>query len=146
MVFIFKSTPALILLGINNANWWLNLFPSSPMWSITVDTPTMVMTNISLTHWGRDKMGANFLTTFSNALFLIKYISISTETAPKFVPKGPINNIPALVQIMTWRRHATTHYLNQWWPSLLMYICITRPQWVNPCHAEFLLSKNKLMS
>ena len=22
----------------------------------------------------------------------------------KFVPKGPINNIPALVQIMAWRR------------------------------------------
>ena len=31
-----------------------------------------------------------------------KYISI--EISLKFVPKGPINNIPALVQIMAWRR------------------------------------------
>ena len=26
---------------------------------------------------------------------------------------------------------ATSHYLNQWWPSLLMHICITRLQWVD---------------
>ena len=25
---------------------------------------------------------------------------------------------------------ATSHYLNQWWSSLLMHICVTRPQWV----------------
>ena len=24
----------------------------------------------------------------------------------------------------------TSHYLIQWWPSLLTHICITRPQWV----------------
>ena len=24
---------------------------------------------------------------------------------------------------------ATNHYLNQWWPSLLTHICVTRPQW-----------------
>ena len=31
----------------------------------------------------------------------------------KIVLKGPINNIPALVQMMTWRRPATNHYSNQ---------------------------------
>ena len=25
---------------------------------------------------------------------------------------------------------STSHYLNQWWPDLLMHICVTRPQWV----------------
>ena len=30
----------------------------------------------------------------------------------KFVPKGPINKISALVQIIA---KATSHYLNQWW-------------------------------
>ena len=29
---------------------------------------------------------------------------ILIEISLKFVPKGPINNIPALVQIMAWRR------------------------------------------
>ena len=30
---------------------------------------------------------------------------------------------------MAW--HPTSHYLNQWWHSLLMHICVTRPHWVN---------------
>ena len=32
---------------------------------------------------------------------------ISIKVSLTFVPKGPINNTPALVQII--------HYLNQWW-------------------------------
>ena len=32
-----------------------------------------------------------------------------------FVPKGLIKNIPAMVQIMAWRRPGASHYLNQWW-------------------------------
>ena len=28
-------------------------------------------------------------------------------------------------------QQATTHYLNQWWPSSTANICVTRPQWVN---------------
>ena len=31
-------------------------------------------------------------------------VRIAIEFSLKFVPKGPINNIPALVQIMAWRR------------------------------------------
>ena len=52
----------------------------------------------------------------------------------KFVPQDPLNNIPVLVQIMAWRRPGDnlSLYLKQWWPILMMYICITRPQWVNP--------------
>ena len=49
------------------------------------------------------KMLIRFL--YENARILIK-ISL------KFVPYGPINNIPALVQIAG---QATSHYLNQWW-------------------------------
>ena len=36
--------------------------------------------------------------------FVNENISISIKISLKFVPKGPINNIPALVQIMAWRR------------------------------------------
>ena len=28
-------------------------------------------------------------------------------------------------------KQATSHYLNQWWPSALTHICITRPECVN---------------
>ena len=37
-------------------------------------------------------------------IFLNENIWIPIKISLKFVPKGPINNIPALVQIMAWRR------------------------------------------
>ena len=46
---------------------------------------------------------------FADDIFKCIFISL------KFVPKGPINNIPALVQIMVGADQATSHYLNQWW-------------------------------
>ena len=40
-----------------------------------------------------------FQTTFSNFIFLNENVWIPIKASLKFVPKGPINNIPALVQI-----------------------------------------------
>ena len=37
-------------------------------------------------------------------IFFNENVWISIKISLKFVPKGPINNIPALVQIMAWRR------------------------------------------
>ena len=51
-------------------------------------------------------------------IFLNENVRVSIKISLKFVPMGPINNIPALVQIMAWRRKATkatSHYVNQWW-------------------------------
>ena len=36
--------------------------------------------------------------------FLNENVWIPIKSSLKFVPQGPINNIPALVQIMSWRR------------------------------------------
>ena len=44
--------------------------------------------------------------------------------------------LPALVQILVWRRTGTKLYLSQWYLSLLTYICVTRPRRVDdhrPC-------------
>ena len=49
-------------------------------------------------------MAAVSQTTLSNAFFMNENIRISIEISLKFVPKGPINNNPALVQIIAWRR------------------------------------------
>ena len=37
-------------------------------------------------------------------IFLNGNVKISIEMSLKFAPKGPINKIPELVQIMAWRR------------------------------------------
>ena len=49
-------------------------------------------------------MDAISQTTFSSAFFLHENVSIPIKISLKFVPEGPINNIPALVEIMAWRR------------------------------------------
>ena len=46
-------------------------------------------------------MAAIFQTTFSNAFSWKKCMNID-EISLKFVPKGPINDIAGLVQIMVW--------------------------------------------
>ena len=36
-------------------------------------------------------------------IFLNENVRISIKISLRFVPKGPINNNPALVQVMAWR-------------------------------------------
>ena len=45
-------------------------------------------------------------------------------------PKGPINNIPALVQMMACCRSGDKPLSEPIMVSLLKFICVTRPQWV----------------
>ena len=82
-----------------------------------------------LTHWGRDKMAAIFQTTFSNAFPWMKVYEFRLRFL-KFVPKGPINNSPSLVQMMAWRRPGDKPLSKPMIGSLLTHICVTRPQWV----------------
>ena len=65
----------------------------------------------------------------------------SPRISLKFVPKVWINNIPALVQIMAWRRPGDKPLSEPMMLSLLTLICVTRPQWVikmNSCIYVFL--------
>ena len=85
----------------------------------------------TLTHWGRDEIDAIWQTTFSNVFSWMKNVPIVIKNSMRFVPKGPINNIPALVQIMAWRRPGDKPLSELMVGKLLTHICVTRPQWVN---------------
>ena len=83
-----------------------------------------------LTHWGQDKMAAIFQ-TFSNVFSWMKmYQFWLISFSLKFVPKGPISNVPALVQIMAWHLPGDKPLSEPMMVSLLTHICVTRPQWV----------------
>ena len=56
---------------------------------------------------------------------------ISIKISLKFVPQDPINNIPALVQIMTWCCPGYKPLSEPMMVGLPMHICITRSKWVN---------------
>ena len=49
----------------------------------------------------------------------------------KFVPKGPIINIPALVQVMVCRLVGAKQLSEPMMVRLPTHISVTRPQWVN---------------
>ena len=63
-------------------------------------------------------------------IFLNENVWIPINISLKFVPKGWINNIPALVQIMAWRRPGDKPLSEPMMVSLPTHICVTRPQWV----------------
>ena len=79
-------------------------------------------------------------------IFLKENVWIPTKISQKFVPKGPINNIPALVQIMAWRRPGDKPLSEPMMASLLTHICVTRPQWVKvSCMVSNVFCTNLIM-
>ena len=75
--------------------------------------------------------GRHFSDDIFKCIFLNENVWIPIEISLKFVPKGPINNIPALVQIMAWRRSGDKPLSEPMMISLPTHTCVIRPQWVN---------------
>ena len=63
----------------------------------------------TMSRWGccaLNKWVVQVVGSIIKCIFLNENVWISIKILLKFVPNGPINNIPAL---------ALSHYLNQWW-------------------------------
>ena len=86
--------------------------------------------------------GRHFADDIFKWIFLNKNVWIPIEISLKFVPQGPINNIPALVQIMAWRRPGDKPFSGPMMVRLPTHICVTRPQWDK--NGVFLLRGNTL--
>ena len=80
---------------------------------------------------GPGQNGRHFPDDIFKCIFLNENTSISIHISLNVVPEGRINNIPALVQIMAWRRSGDKPLSEPMMVSLLSHICVTRPQWVN---------------
>ena len=72
--------------------------------------------------------GRRFTDDTFKHIFLNENVRISIKISLKFVSKGPINTIPALVQIMAWRRSGDKPLTEAMMVCLLTHICVTRPQ------------------
>ena len=121
--FIYIEIPVIMI------KW--SLFETGPWISginsfvLRPETPARVIDRFcprGLTHWGRDKMDAIFQTAFSNGYSWMKMSEFTISL--KFVPKVSINNIPALVQIMAWRRSGDKLLSEPMMDSLLTHIYI----------------------
>ena len=75
--------------------------------------------------------GCPFADNTFKRIFLNENVRIAIWISLKFVRKGPINNIPALIQKMAWRQLGDKPLSEPMMVSLLTHIWVTRPQWVN---------------
>ena len=75
--------------------------------------------------------GRYFADDVLKCIFLNENMWILLKIPLKFVPKGPINNIPALVQIITWHRPGDKPLSEAMSVFVPTHICVIRPQWVN---------------
>ena len=75
--------------------------------------------------------GRHFADDPFKRIFLNETLRISIKISPNFVPKGPIDNIPALIQIMAWRRRGDKLLSGTMMFRLPTHICVTRPKWFN---------------
>ena len=59
---------------------------------------------IHLTHLPLDQMASILADDIFICIFLNEDDGIPIQILPKYVPSGPINKKPGLVQVMAWRR------------------------------------------
>ena len=81
---------------------------------------------------------------FRKAVFKLNLViddwGTSCEVALGWMLLDLTDDKSTLVQVMAWCRQATSHYLSQGWPRIMLLYGITRPQWVNswaPVRCEF---------
>ena len=80
--------------------------------------------------------GRHFADDIFNYISLNENIWIPFKISLEFFPRGPINNIPALVRIMAWRHPGDKPLSEPMMDSLPTHICIILPQWVNTLKPE----------
>ena len=118
-----------IVTAPNMAAWKGSWFPYISRCSVAPKRPQISLPLIQL----RPRQnGCHFADNSFKCIFLNENVSISIKISLKFDPKGPNNNILALVPIMAWRHPGDKPLSEPMMVSFLTHICVTRPQWVNP--------------
>ena len=89
---------------------------------------TFGSSDASINTFGQRRNGRRFAEDTFKRTLLNENVRISIKISLKFVPKGSINNNPALVDIMAWRRSGDKPLSEPMMVSLPTHICVARPQ------------------
>ena len=100
------------------------------IWGSLLTTPGRNLRVLHLNTLRPRQNGRYFADDIFKCIFLNETAWIPIRISLKFVPNGPINNIPALVQIMAWPRRCDKPLSEPMMVSLPTHICVTRSQWV----------------
>ena len=112
-------------------NGWVNIREAGDLkWKNQVVTEVPRDTGGALNSLSLRQKGRHFSDDIFKGIFLSDNIWISINISRNVVPKGLINNIPALVQIMAHHRPGDKPLSETMMVRLPKHICVTRPQWV----------------
>ena len=120
---------SIYILGWSSGNKGIWVFPSSAWWRHDMGRISSLLVLCVVNIYARN--GRYNADDIFKCIFLKENVWIPTQISLKFVNKGPINNIPALVQIMAWCRPGDKPLSEPMMFRLPTHICVTRPQWVN---------------
>ena len=112
----------LIKLFVKKSSWYYNV-----LCAVYMNRFYEWLTLNSSRLWRNRRQFAN---NICKCIFLNENVLMSIKILLKFIPKGPINNIPALIQIMVWCWPGDKPLSEPMMVRLLTHICITQPQWV----------------
>ena len=108
--------------------WWFEMH-SPPLWH-HCNAKQMLHATATFNTLRPRYNGRHFADNMFKCIFLNENVWIPNKISLKFVSKGPINYIPALVQIMARRRAGAKPLSETMMVRLLTHICVTQPQWV----------------
>ena len=77
--------------------------------------------------------GQHFADDILKRIYFNENVWILIKISLKFVPRRLISSIPALVQIIAWRRPGDKPLSDPMMVWLPTHICVTQPQWVKTC-------------
>ena len=130
MAYLYWISPQLLniisLTQWSMSHWW------HTCWGNCTGTLSFYLSHFnSFNTLGPRQNRRHFADDIFKCIFLNENVWISIKISLNFIPKGPINNIPTLVQIMAWRRPDDKPLSEAMTVNLPTHICVTRPQWVN---------------
>ena len=108
--------------------WWVSEgYLVLTHWPLSIFKSTIFTLIITLRP-GQD--GCHFADDIFTCIFINENCCILIKFSLKYVRKNPVDNNPALVQIMAWRRSGDKPLSEPMMVRLPTHICVTRPQWV----------------
>ena len=116
------------------------------IWNLYINKYMYVLIDLAFNTLRPRQNGRHFAVDTFNHIFLNENVWILIKISLKFVPKGPINNIQALVQIMAWRRPGDKPLSEPMMVSLLTQLCVTRPQWVKCIQINIWIQNHKIIT
>ena len=132
-------------------SWAHKLFSETyPCSSLTKRTQSGLLHSVVLTKMRPEQNGCHLAYNIFKTIFLNENVHILNKISLKFVPKGPIDKKPFLVQVMAW--HLTCnkplHEPMSTWPQWVKYIQVVCILWLYALIGNLngLVTRNSILS